>query len=321
MAPRLSGTVVESPHGQHRATVVEWTAPDGDASIDTTVQKPMCEFIAQDSEHPCIVALARRLKAGARTTQEAIYNAFAHVVRTIRYKNDPPQYEFVQAPKYLLGCEVPYPGYRQEGDCDCMTTALGAILAAMGIEPLIRVVAWRKRDYTHVNARVQLPSGEMLALDPVMKRDGFGGEKHARFREKVYRCPMKKNQAFSDGNERGLSGCGCGGRCGGCGGHQHDDGVIVNVNTGTIDASQRADRHDRTTISRGGYTMRIPDQRVVERREVRTVREVPRILRIPRPVVRPIRHVQQVQTPPQQNKPPMRRIVRKVALPVWKEFT
>lgn len=319
MAPRLSGTVVEAPHGQHRATILEWNAPDGDPSIDTTVQKPMCEFIAQDSEHPCIVALARRLKAGARTTQEAIYNAFAHVVRTIRYKNDPVDYEFVQAPKYLLGCEVPYPGYRQEGDCDCMTTALGAILAAMGIEPLIRVVAWRKKDYTHVNARVQLPSGETLALDPVMKREGFGREKHARFREKVYRCPMKKNRALSDGNERGLSGCGCGGRCG-CGSQRHDDGVVVNVNTGSIDASQRADRHDRTMISRGGYTMHAPGQRIVERREVRTVREVPRTIRLTK-AVRPIQRVQRVQVQQQPDQPPVRRVVRRVTLPVWKEFT
>jgi|GEM_PF-3434016 len=315
----LGGTVVEAPHGQKRATVLEWTAPDGDESIDTTVQEPMCELMARDSQHPCIVALARRLKAGTRTAQDAVYRAFEHVVRTIRYKSDPPTYEWVQAPIYLLGCEKPYPGYRQEGDCDCMSTALAALLLAMGFEPMFRVVAWRKSDYTHVNARVRLPSGEILALDPVMRMSGFGREKRAEYREKVYRCGMK-NRTLAD---RGLAGCGCGGRCGGgCGGHKHDDGVVVNVNTGSINASQRSDRHDRTTISRGGYTMHAPGQSVVERREVQTVREVPRTLRIPRPVVRPIRRVQQTRpTQTEQPVPVVRRVTRKVVLPIWPEFT
>ncbi|MEP7218972.1 MAG: hypothetical protein ABI876_08635, partial [Bacteroidota bacterium] len=92
--------------------VIDRDVPDGDEAVDYTVRGPMCGLAVRDSSHPCIAALARRLKAGARTDEEAIRRAFLHVVEHIPYRRDPDEYELVVAPKYTLGCEKPYAGYK-----------------------------------------------------------------------------------------------------------------------------------------------------------------------------------------------------------------
>lgn len=267
------------------ATIIDRIVPDGDAAVDYTVRGPMCWLAVRDAAHPCVQALARRLSAGARSPVEAIRRAFAHVVDTIPYEPDPEDREEVTAPIYTLGCVLPYRGYRPHGDCDCQSTALFALLLAMGHDPTFRVVAWRKPDYTHVNVVVMLPDGTSIPLDAVMKYDGWGRQRPARFREKFYRCPMKI-RALADGPYAPMaspvpapsgqapsgpggttSGCGCA-RCrsgGNCGRSRccprnaatsTGSPVTVNVNTGTIanderrwvDASERAEI--RTDASR-----------------------------------------------------------------------
>ncbi len=286
------------------ATIIDKTVPDGDAAVDYTVRGPMCVFAVRDAADPCVRSLARRLKAGTRSDEEAIRAAFEHVVRAIPYVPDPEEYEQVVAPIYTLGCRSPYPGYRPHGDCDCQSTALYALVLAMGYEPAFRVVAWRKWDYTHVNLVVTLPDGRVIPLDAVMKSGGWGRQRPATYREKFYRCPMKVRALADDGGpvygtpaygsppgnaapNSTPGGCGCT-RCrsrsrrGGCcpgNAATNASPVTVNVNTGRMDARRWTDASERATIETDGSRwVQFPGQRSEREVVTRDVsrREVPR---------------------------------------------
>lgn len=321
------------------ATVIDKQVPDGDKAVDYTVRGPMCELAYRDATHPCILRLAKRLKAEARTDEEAVRIAFRHVVRTIPYKADPDEYELVVAPKYTLGCELPYAGYKPHGDCDCQSTALAALLLAMGYNPLFRVVAWRKWDYTHVNVIVELPGRKAIPLDAVMKLDGWNRQKPANYREKVYRCPMMvralADNVADDGQQRdrhrtqsqlgcgcaacqakqGLSGCGCGGQRSCCSKNERSGPsppVMVNVNTGTIDSRRWTDTSERADIrSDESRWVQFPMQSAGRQTAPRPIKVTAR-QQVIRPVIRQqvmkplVVHTQKPQSPP---------------LPRWKEFT
>ncbi|HVZ39934.1 MAG TPA: hypothetical protein VHI13_11700 [Candidatus Kapabacteria bacterium] len=273
------------------ATIVDKVVPDGDDAVDYTVRGPMCVLAVRDSRNRCVRAIARELKGAARSDEEAVRLAFDHVVRTIPYRPDPKRYELVVAPVYTLGCRKPYPGYTPHGDCDCQSTALASLLFAMGYRPVIRVVAWRKPDYTHVNLQVTLPDGQTIPLDTVMKSSGFGRQKPAVYREHLYRCPMVVRALADDvapqepasrtlGGKPGGCGCAacrshgagaCGGRRGCCprnGASASGSPVTVNVNTGSIDSRRWIDSSERAEITTDGSRwLQFPAQQMPGQRE------------------------------------------------------
>ncbi|MEP7218328.1 MAG: transglutaminase-like domain-containing protein [Bacteroidota bacterium] len=313
--------------------VIDKEVADGDEAVDYTVRGPMCGLAVRDSSNPCIVALARRLKAASHTDEEAIRRAFLHVVETIPFRRDPDEYELVVAPKYTLGCEKPSPGYKPHGDCDCQSTALAALLIAMGYEPRFRVVAWRRWDFTHVNVQVYLPGRKPIPLDAVMRYAGWNNEKPPNYREKIYSCPLPmKVRALADNvggrnpgcgcaacRARGLADCGCRSRGRSCcsrNGAPNGSPVTVNVNSGRIDSRRFIDSSERLDVDTDSSSRWVQFPSRTTERQV--IREVPKTLRVsvPPPIIQPILR-QRVQAQPTiihaiRPDPPLRR---------WKEFT
>lgn len=231
-----------------QAKIVERHIADGDPSVDYTVKGPMCRLARRDARDPRVIALARSLSSGKSTELQKVRAAFDYVTATIPYRHDPDGIEYVMAPIYTLGIQKPYASYRKGGDCDDQVTALACLLGAMGIDYSIRVLAWRVNDFTHVNLRAHLADGRTIPLDPTLKGGGWNYEKAARFREKVYRCPMLV-RSLEDGPTPAMGGCTCGGgrncRCGGgrrgcCPKNAASAKSPVNVivNTGTVTSSR-----------------------------------------------------------------------------------
>lgn len=248
--------------------VVEKEIGVGDSAVDITVGD-MCRLALRDSRHPGIKRLAHRLKEG-KSTREAIRTAHDYVVKHVPYRKDPKGVEEVTAPIYSLGI-VPPSGegkrhFKRGGDCDDQTTALASILLAMGIQPKIKVIAWRVRDFTHVYLVAVLPNGEEIPCDPVLGRHGFDNEKTTVIRSKEYDCMMQRT--LEDGPSS-LSGCSCGGKCGGCRRRRnarsgccpqnHEQSPVnVFVNTGRVSHSdnRRADVEFKEAVSRAAERAR-----------------------------------------------------------------
>ena len=151
---------------------------DGDAGIDETVAR-MIHLARRDARSAAVKRLAARLKKG--TDVDRVRQAFQAVVEMVPYRHDPPNYELVIAPKYLLG------GKWHGGDCDDQTTALASLLLAMGIRTWIKVIAWRRQEFTHVYLLAEIASqGIAIPLDTVMGHSGFGMEKQPLIRSKEY---------------------------------------------------------------------------------------------------------------------------------------
>lgn len=151
---------------------------DGDAGIDETVAR-MIHLARRDSRSTVVKGIAKKFKRGADT--ERIRQAFMAVLTLVPYRHDPPNYEMVTAPKYLLG------GAWHGGDCDDQTAALASLLLAMGFRVWIKVIAWRRYEFTHVYLLVDIPSqGIAIPLDTVMGEQGFGREKQPLIRSKEY---------------------------------------------------------------------------------------------------------------------------------------
>ncbi len=275
----------------------------GDEAVATTVSD-MCRLAKRDADHPGVRDLARRLKGG-KSDRQAVRGAFEHVVRSIRYVYDPPKYEKIVAPIYLLSLVRPYHPY---GDCDDLCIGLGSILIAMGYGVEYRTIAHKVdemgqpvREFTHVNLIAVTPGGK-IPLDPVMGMAGFDNQKRDVWRDKVTECTTMKQLSLEDGpmalRPRGLSGCACGGRSGCrcrrktrgcCPQSAYEAPVNVNVitNTGYQDQSIDAMTENRMDQSRMAV---MPLQRTVEREREIIQREVPRqfTMNMPAPVVQQV---------------------------------
>ncbi len=150
----------------------------GDRAIDKTIVH-MRRLARRDARLPAIRALARSLKRASDFA--SIRAAFDYVVRRMPYVHDPDGIELVASPRHTLL------GARSFGDCDCMVTALAALLIAMGYRAWFRVLAHTSNAYSHVNLIGECPQDRIaIALDPVMGASGFGNEKTDVIRDKVY---------------------------------------------------------------------------------------------------------------------------------------
>ena len=305
--------------------VIEKEIGVGDRAVGVTVAD-MCRLATRDSQHPLVRALAQTLRQG-RTLREAIKAAHDHVCLAVPYRSDPPGIEEVIAPIYSLGLVPPSGEGRQYwkpgGDCDDQSTALAAVLLAMGVRAGFKVIAWRVKDYTHVYVVAALPDGTVIPCDPVMGPAGFGYEKKPVIRSKVTWCMVQRTL------EDNLSGCGCGGRCGGgqkpagkcCPQNYDNRPVNVVVNTGRIDARSNQRAEIRAELAR-----RYEARRAAATKEV--IRERPIIQRQTRYyTVRPDVHLPPVLLPaprveisPSQVMQAQRAEIEKVNLTKYPEF-
>lgn len=261
--------------------VVEKEIGTGDSAVRQTVQD-MCRLAGRDALHPRMIELAKTLRAG-KTPREAVKAAHQYVVHAIPYKSDPEGIEQIAAPIYTTKLVQPSRAIRKYwkggGDCDDQATALGGILMAMGFRVKMKTIAWRVHDFTHVYLVAILPDGTEIPCDPVMGRDGFNNEKRPVIRAEETECMIQRTL------EDNLSGCGCGGKCGGCkskrGGccpqnaaHNHAP-VNVIVNSGKISADSNTRAQISAELNRrlrgggGGYTREVVREKPIIQRDVR----------------------------------------------------
>jgi hypothetical protein len=176
----------------------------------------------RDRKHPLVQSTAKKLKRNSDI--ETVKAAFDYVVRLVPYKSDPADREHITAPIHLIAGNV------VGEDCESMVLLLSTLLNVLGIETKYTVLAWRKRQFTHVILKAKTSRG-WIELDPTQGAKGFGQSipKEKIIRSKDYGVPKMemKVQTLEDRympNVDYLNDCGCnshlsdcGGKCG-CGG-------------------------------------------------------------------------------------------------------
>ncbi len=160
------------------------TMVGGDKDVDNTVRL-MKKYAWNDSQDEAIIRIANEIKQKYSTDIERIKAAYMYVVEHIKYKED-GENELVASPRHSLT-------WLGEGDCDCMTTAVFALLLALGYRRLYaKVIAWKEEnvenEFTHVYSLAFIPSLNIVTpLDAVMMQYGFGHEKEPVRRIKIYK--------------------------------------------------------------------------------------------------------------------------------------
>lgn len=161
------------------------TMVGGDKDVNTTVRL-MKTFGWEDSYSEEILKIVNEIRAQHTSDYDQIKAAYMYVVNNMKYVEDGTD-EFVASPRHALS-------WLKQGDCDCMTTSVFSLLIALGFRDLYaKVIAWKddplgENDFTHVYAMALIPSlNIVIPLDPVMEKDGFGGEKQPVKRIKIYR--------------------------------------------------------------------------------------------------------------------------------------
>lgn len=146
--------------------------------ITDKIVSEMWRLIKRDYKHPKIVAKAKELRMESRwDTLEAVFN-FVH--DSYPYKSDPADEEHLTAPIHIIEGNAPYM------DCDELVIITCALLKAMNIPVLIKVIAWRKQEFTHVVCEAQLNENKWLVMD-LTRSDGFGNQEKKVIREKRYK--------------------------------------------------------------------------------------------------------------------------------------
>lgn len=109
--------------------------------IDEIVKR-MFNFINRDRLDEIVISKAKTLQGS--TPDETIKNVFDFVKKNVPYKSDPNDRERLTAPIHFI--------QRNQigGDCDDMVMLINALLESVGIRTKIKVVAWRRKEFTHV---------------------------------------------------------------------------------------------------------------------------------------------------------------------------
>jgi hypothetical protein len=264
------------------------TARTHDGVIDTIVSK-MWKLINRDYQDPIIINKAITLKGNDKNA--TIRKVYDWVVANVPYKNDPEGVERLTAPIHFV--------QRNQigGDCDDMVMIIAALLSALGIKTRIKVISWRKKEFTHVTLEANNGSN-WIELDDTM---GMGGYNVKRLktgklnnknplvinRDKIYMNPVSlKVQTLEDNPEiyrqAGLSGCcgggmsdnyrsdcKCGGRCNKCRSKNKAENQNINVNPILIgnDISNIFKKMAYDTYGASPKTIerQVPVERIIER--------------------------------------------------------
>jgi hypothetical protein len=199
---------------------VEKEIADGEAGIDQTVSE-IWRLVNRDINDSRVQKYAKKLVG--TTDLETAKKTFSFVWKNYPYKSDPAGVEHFTAPVYLLKKE-----FTKHLDCDDLVGILAALLLANKIPVRIKVIQWRRNDFTHVVLDAKI--GEYwIPLDPVKKGSGFGSQiteaqPGVIFRQKIYNNPMGTLVTLED-------------NCISCGKNrtqqQPTNQNIITVNTGT----------------------------------------------------------------------------------------
>lgn len=160
---------------------------DGDLGIDQTVAE-MWRLVNRDVNNENIKKLVSELKK--ENKEQTAKNIFNYVWKNHKYKQDPIDAEQITAPLQMINGENP------NEDCDGLVTLLVCLLLAAGIEARIKVIAWRRYEFTHVVAEAKI-NGNWIILDPTFKSVGWGNT-HKIIRFKNYENPMGKLITLED---------------------------------------------------------------------------------------------------------------------------
>jgi hypothetical protein len=201
-----------------------------DEIIDNIVSK-MWGLINRDYKDTIITKLAKTLQR--QNNEETVKAVYDWVVRNVPYKNDPEGVERLTAPIHFVQRN------QVGGDCDDMVMMICSLLSALGIKTRIKVLAWRRKEFTHVTCEAKI-NGNWVELDATMGQRGYDVKRIKTgkintvnplqiYRQKIYNNPMKLEVQTLEDNpqiyaQAGLSGCcgggmadcGCGGKCGKC---------------------------------------------------------------------------------------------------------
>lgn len=126
--------------------------------IDEIV-KQMWNFVNRDRLDEIIISKAKELQG--RNPDETIKKVYRWIKTNVPYKSDPDDRERLTAPIHFV--------QRNQigGDCDDMVMLLNALLESLGIKTRIKVVAWRKPEFTHVVSEAY-NGNRWIELDPTM---------------------------------------------------------------------------------------------------------------------------------------------------------
>ena len=167
---------VESPEleGPGRFPPLTLTIRDGDAGTDDTVDA-MRAVAMTAAELPRVREHAARLSSGGA---RAVYN---FLLSRVKFRPDPRGREKIRHPNRMLA-EVDATGGTQ-GDCDDSVTLAVALLLAMGLRPVVVVMAKDPGRFVHTYTGV-LEGMRYVPMDP---QEGFPfGTESPAHRRKVY---------------------------------------------------------------------------------------------------------------------------------------
>lgn len=126
--------------------------------IDEIVKR-MWYLVNRDRLDEIIISKAKTLQG--RNPEETIRKVYEWIKVNVPYKSDPDDRERLTAPIHFV--------QRNQigGDCDDMVMLLNALLESLGIKTRIKVVAWRKPEFTHVVSEA-FNGKKWIELDPTM---------------------------------------------------------------------------------------------------------------------------------------------------------
>lgn len=239
---------------------------DGDLGIDQTVSE-MWRLINRDVKNPLVARKAKELAGKNQSTTAK--NIFNYVWKNHPYKSDPEDAEQLTAPVNMLN------GEKIGEDCDGLVMLLVCLLLAAGIDSRIKVVAWRRHDYTHVVAEANINSN-WATLDPTFKASGFG-QTYKIIRQKIYGNPMGTLITLEDKPP-----CRCRGK-------QPTNQNIINIGnelTELLNSNNKADyRNSESNVGRRSRPERIREivekpviQKVIEKDIIEQPKEVVKFL-------------------------------------------
>jgi hypothetical protein len=158
---------------------------DGDAGTEQTIaaiRAKLQEAFADPSIRAAAIAIARSAPPmNAAAQVQAVYQ---WVVQNIRFVNDPPGHELVQAADFTL--------LHRAGDCDCITTLVLSLLGGMGIDGDLVTVATdpeRPNEFSHIYPRAYT-GNQTIAVDAAREletgKPSFGKEPTAYYRKRIW---------------------------------------------------------------------------------------------------------------------------------------
>jgi len=185
-------------------TISRKPLPSGDKGALVTLAE-MKRLILEGTRDPGVISLAREIVADIdpRDHRARVEALFEFVRDRVRYVRDPRDIELIVGAPAMVE-EIADQG-ETTGDCDEKAILLASLLRAVGYP--VALVAARTRPvrtflsvrwpWSHVYVRTQLPSGEIITLDPT-RDDAEPGQEIPNKGTQIYPIdPFVKTRSFS----------------------------------------------------------------------------------------------------------------------------